>query len=149
LKLTKPYPFVFCERLSRTTWALRNDLYFWKAFANKSSVTSLPKSPQKILKSFGSHVNNESSSHVCPPADLKTVFFFGLFLFGSKGPTFDAGRTEVEVESVLVFVVVATAYAVAAGLGVIVESATITGGATTVGLTINGRAGTAVAAADG
>jgi len=51
LKLTKPYPLVFSERLSRTTCALRKDLYFENAFPNKSSVTSLPKSPQKILKS--------------------------------------------------------------------------------------------------
>lgn len=83
-------------------------MYFENAFPNKSSVTSLPKSPQKILKSFGSQVNNESSSQVCPPADLKTVFFFNFF-FGSAGPTFNAGRTVVE--SVLVFGAAAAVYA--------------------------------------
>ena len=51
LKLTKPNPLVLLDRLSRTTFAFRKDWYLLKALVRISSVTSLPKSPQKIRKS--------------------------------------------------------------------------------------------------
>lgn len=51
LKLTKPYPFVLLDFLSRIIFALRNDGYFENALCKDSSVTSLPRSPQNILKS--------------------------------------------------------------------------------------------------
>lgn len=50
-KLAKPKPFVFFDRLSRTTLALTNDGYLLNARVSISSVTSLPRSPQNIRKS--------------------------------------------------------------------------------------------------
>lgn len=42
-----------CEEQARGTLALRKDGYLLKALARMSSLTSLPRSPQKIRKSSG------------------------------------------------------------------------------------------------
>ena len=64
LKLTKPNPFVLLLFLSRTTFARTKDGYRLKVRTRTSSVTSLPRSPQKSLKSLMSHSFRVSSSHI-------------------------------------------------------------------------------------
>lgn len=55
----------------RLTFAILNDLYFLKAFAKMSVVTSFPKFPQKIRKSFSGHSSSDESFHTIPAAFLK------------------------------------------------------------------------------
>jgi hypothetical protein len=65
VKLTNPKPFVLLVLLSLTTLALWNDGNRPKVLARTSSVTSLPRSPQKIRKSLLSHSFRVSSSQTC------------------------------------------------------------------------------------
>lgn len=59
LKLMNPYPFVLLDFLSRTTLALTNDGNLLNVRVSNSSLTSLPKSPQKMRKSSSSHSKNQ------------------------------------------------------------------------------------------
>uniref|UniRef100_A0A6B0V029 Putative secreted protein n=1 Tax=Ixodes ricinus TaxID=34613 RepID=A0A6B0V029_IXORI len=80
LKLAKPKPLLLLVRLSRTTLALRNDGNLPNTLIKTSSVTSLPRSPQKMRKSSASHSWSELSSHTCWPAVLTSLFSFLRFL---------------------------------------------------------------------
>ena len=61
-------PLLLLERLSRTTLALAKLPYFWKDLVSTSSLTSLPRSPTKMRKSFSGHSSRLASHHFSPPA---------------------------------------------------------------------------------
>lgn len=72
LKLIKPKPLLLPVRLSRITFAFKNDEYLLNVRVSISSFTSFPKSPQKMRKSSSCQSASEWSSHTWPPA-VRTV----------------------------------------------------------------------------
>mmetsp|Transcript_19290 Transcript_19290/g.42210 ORF Transcript_19290/g.42210 Transcript_19290/m.42210 type:complete len:200 (-) Transcript_19290:293-892(-) len=75
-KLTKPYPFVLLERLSRTTLAFAKEVYLTNALVRTSSFTSFPRSPTKRRWSFSGHSSSVLSTHFSPAAPRQCFFCF-------------------------------------------------------------------------